>query len=503
MKLLLDTNIILHREGKNPLNPDIGKLFSWIDRLGYQKCVHQITVDEIKKIQDPKVRTAFLVKLDSYHILPTVAPIQTNVKKVSDHWDTKTNDLNDTSLLNEVYAGRVDLLLTEDKKIHKKAAELGIGSKIFTIDSLLEKLTSENPDFVDYKVLAIKKEYFGNIDITDDFFNSLREDYSDFNDWFNRKSDEIAYVCMLEKKVLAFLYMKVETEKESYSDILPIFEPNKRLKIGTFKVMLNGYILGERFLKIIFDNALNQSVKEIYVTIFPKRPEQERLIKLLTDFGFKNHGIKKSKYGEEQVYVRDFSPIVSLTNPKTTYPYLSKKARKFIVPIYPEYHTSLLPDSILQRESPADFIENEPHRNAISKVYISRSYRKDLQSGDIIIFYRTGGYHSSVITTIGIVENVHKNIRSLEDFIRVCRKRSVFSAKALEEQWNKYPTIRPFVVNFLYTYSFPKRLTMQRLIQLGIIPDIHSAPRGFEQIPEAAFEKIVVETGTDGHIIIN
>lgn len=295
MKLLLDTNIILHREGKNPINPDIGKLFSWIDRLGYQKCVHQITVDEIKKIQDQKVRAAFLVKLDSYHILPTVAPIHIDVKKVSDHWDTKSNDLNDTLLLNEVYAGRVDLLLTEDKKIHKKAVDLGINGKIFTIDSLLEKLTAENPDFVDYKVLAIKKEFFGNLDITDEFFNSLREDYSDFNEWFNRKSDEIAYVCMLEKKVLAFLYMKVETEKESYSDITPIFKPNKRLKIGTFKVKLNGYILGERFLKIIFDNALHQSVKEIYVTIFPKRPEQERLIQLLTDFGFIPHGIKISK----------------------------------------------------------------------------------------------------------------------------------------------------------------------------------------------------------------
>ncbi|ABS56812.1 hypothetical protein Mboo_2298 [Methanoregula boonei 6A8] len=503
MKLLLDTNIILHREGKNPINPDIGKLFSWIDRLGYQKCVHQITVDEIKKIQDQKVRTAFLVKLESYHILPTVAPIHTDVKKVSDHWDTKSNDLNDTLLLNEVYAGRVDLLLTEDKKIHKKASDLGINGKIFTIDSLLEKLTSENPDFVDYKVLAIKKEFFGNIDITDEFFNSLREDYSDFNEWFNRKSDEIAYVCMLEKKVLAFLYMKVETEKESYSDITPIFKPNKRLKIGTFKVKLNGYILGERFLKIIFDNALHQSVKEIYVTIFPKRPEQERLIQLLTDFGFTPHGIKTSKYGEELVYVRDFSPKVSLNTPKTTYPYLSKNARKFIVPIYPAYHTSLLPDSILQRESPADFIENEPHRNAISKVYISRSYRKDLQSGDVIIFYRTGGYHQSVITTIGIVENVHKNIQSLEDFVWICRKRSVFSANELKEQWDKYPTIRPFVVNFLYAYSFPKRLTLQRLIQLGIITDIHSAPRGFELISEEAFEKIVLETGTDGHIIIN
>ena len=49
-----------------------------------------------------------------------------------------------------------------------------------------------------------------------------------------------------------------------------------------------------------------------------------------------------------------------------------------LVPIYPPYHTELLPDSILNTESPADFIEQEPHRNAIRKVYVSRSHFKDL-----------------------------------------------------------------------------------------------------------------------------
>lgn len=75
MKLLLDTNIILHREGKDPIRPEIGKLFSWIDRLGYTKCIHKITLTEITKIQDPAVRKAFLVKLDSYQRLQTVAPL--------------------------------------------------------------------------------------------------------------------------------------------------------------------------------------------------------------------------------------------------------------------------------------------------------------------------------------------------------------------------------------------------------------------------------------------
>jgi hypothetical protein len=77
-----------------------------------------------------------------------------------------------------------------------------------------------------------------------------------------------------------------------------------------------------------------------------------------------------------------------------------------------------------------DFVENEPHRNAISKVYISRSIERNLDSGDVIIFYRTGdypAYYKSVVTTISAVDSVIDNIPTEEDFIRLCRKRSAFT----------------------------------------------------------------------------
>ncbi|QSZ68350.1 hypothetical protein RJ40_02030 [Methanofollis aquaemaris] len=502
MKLLLDTNILLHRESKNPVNQDIGRLFSWIDKLGYEKCIHQVNIDEIEKIKDENVRKAFLIKIDSYHRLPTVAPLHPVVREVSEKYDTSSNDLNDTALLNEVYSQRVDLLLTEDRKIHKKALKLGIDEKVFTIDSFLEKVTSENPDLVDYNILSVRKEYFGNINIKDDFFESLKEDYQDFEKWFAKKSDEKAYICLLEKKIIAFLYLKLEKENELYSDIRPNFSKKRRLKIGTFKVDLNGYKLGERFLKIIFDNAIQYSVDEIYVTIFPKSIGQLRLINLLKDFGFAYHGKKESISGEEDVYVREFSRNALKSSPKTTYPYIDSKVNKYLVSIYPEYHTSLLPDSILCTESSEDYIENEPHRNAISKIFISRSFNRDLNVGDIIIFYRTGGYHKSVITTLGIVENIHTNIQDEDHFISLCRKRSVFSTDELIAKWNEKPNSRPFVVNFLYTYSFPKRLNLKRLIELGVIKDRSSAPRGFEEISDQSFEKIISETGTNRHIII-
>lgn len=503
LKVLLDTNIIVHRETKDPTKEEIGKLFWWIDKLGYKKCVHQVTIDEISLHQNLAARKAFLTKIQSYNLLRTQAPLKNEVLTISKKYDSTENDKNDTILVNEVFSDRVDLLITEDTKIHKKALELGIDTRVFSIDSFLEKVTAENPNLVDYKVPSIKKEFFGNINIKDEFFDSFREDYVDFDKWFNRKADEIAYVCSSEGKVIAFLYLKTESESEPYSDIVPIFAKKKRLKIGTFKVRLNGLKLGERFLKIVFDNALHFSVDEIYVTLFAKRVEHIRLISLLTEYGFSYHGIKQSSSGKEQVYTRDFSRRASLDSPKTTYPFMSRNVRKFLVPIYPEYHTSLFPDSILRTESPLDFVENEPFRNAISKVYVSRSLRRDLRIGDIIVFYRTGGYYKSVVTTLGIVDGIYTSISNCQHFIDLCRKRSVFSDYELKKQWDYSPFNRPFVVNFLYSYSFPKRINLKRLIELGVIQDTNSVPRGFEETSDDSFEKIIKETGSDESIIVD
>ncbi len=337
------------------------------------------------------------------------------------------------------------------------------------------------------------------------FFDSFKEDYVGFEKWFARKSDEIAYICTAETNdVLAFLYVKSEDPDEDYSDIEPKFAPKKRLKIGTFKVIVNGFKLGERFLKIVFDNALRFSVEEIYVTIFDKTEDQQRLIKLLQDWGFHYHGNKVTGSGEEKVYVRNFEPIAEVDEPMLTYPYLSGHTRKFIVPIYPRYHTELFPDSILNTESRMDFVENRPNRNAIRKVYISRSYERDLVTGDVIVFYRTKdqgpAHYTSVATTIGVVQRVVKHISSLDQFIALCRKRSVFTDTELAEHWNYNRRNRPFIVEFLYAHSLPHRPNLKELKESDIITD---APRGFEPMSDQAFRTLMEISNADQRLVID
>src|SRR5207253_1203227 len=138
--------------------------------------------------------------------------------------DRTDNDRVDTSMLAEVAADRVDILITEDRRIHDKAELLGLTTRVFTIDAFLEKVTAENPALADYKVLSVKRALFGRVNLKDPFFDSFRADYPDFEHWFNRKADETAYVCTSDsEQIVAFLYIKREGPEENYGDIQPRF----------------------------------------------------------------------------------------------------------------------------------------------------------------------------------------------------------------------------------------------------------------------------------------
>lgn len=501
-RALLDTNILIHREGRKVLRDDIGTLFRWLEELKYERLVHPDSVAEVDKHQDPEVVQTMERKLQSYKTLKTKAPDTPSITQIRAE-DRTDNDKVDTSMLAEVAADRVDFLITEDRGIHRKAARLGLAGRVFTIDAFLEKVTAENPGLADYKVLSVKKELFGNVDVSADFFDSFRTDYPGFDGWFNRKADETAYVCRSDAgEIAAFLYLKREGADENYGDITPGFKQAQRLKIGTLKVVSNGFKLGERFLKIVFDNALRNGASDIYVTIFRRTVDQYRLIRLLEDWGFAHHGTKGK---DELVFVRDFKPRVDPTDPKVTFPYVAASARKWVVPIYPAYHTELLSDSILKTEDPDDFEDNRPNRNALSKVYISRSYERGLRPGDIIVFYRTAepgksAWYSSVATSIGVVQEVIDGIPDLPAFLAACRKRSVFTDKELQAHWD-YSKSRPFVVNFLFVYSLPKRPTLEKLDGIGFVK-ANNAPRGFMRVSDESFEKLLHISNADTRFVV-
>lgn len=500
MKILLDTNIIIHREANRVHKPEIGTLFKWIDNLQYSKYIHPVTIEELNRYKDAEAKATMGIKIENYNQLKYIAPFNDRISRVSQEYDKDLNDQNDTKILNEIFENRIDILISEDKKIHKKAEVLNISGRVYTIQRFLEKVTDENPDLVNYDILAVKQVDFGQINLANPFFDSFKEDYSEFEQWFNKKSENPCYICNSDNVLSAFLYIKVEDKgKEGYADIIPVFQPKRRLKIGTLKVTGNGYKIGERFLKIVFDNAIRYKVDEIYVTVFDKRPEQIQLIEMLEEWGFVYYGIKTSINGQEKVYVKPFSPNnnINIEKPRLSYPFFSRNTDKYIIKIEHQYHTELFPDSINTKEDKTIYQENAPHRNRIGKVYISHSPQRNLKTGDIFLVYRIGEtspkVHSSTITSICIVENIKTDFIDFEDFFNSCNRRTLIKKEELlNDWWNKFPNYKPFIINFLYAFSFPTpKPTLKNLIDIGVLENPSSLGKGFYKIDDEQFKKIV------------
>lgn len=211
----------------------------------------------------------------------------------------------------------------------------------------------------------IKIVKFKNVNLDDCFFDSLKADYPGFENWFRKKAEDNIYILEINNSVQAFLYMKIEIEDDL--DINPPLKLNgeKILKVGTFKINAHGSKLGERFIKLIFDKMVEENITKSYVTIYKK---QDTLISLLSTYGFNYYGTKKG----EQVYIKDFNKITG--DIKKDYPIIKlNETKKFLLSIYPKYHTELFPDSKLRTEK-NHIIKDLSHTNCIEKVYLSGGY---------------------------------------------------------------------------------------------------------------------------------
>ncbi len=503
MKALLDTNILIEREKSIPGSSDIGKLFRWLEKMGYERCVHQLSIEEISRYHDRRVVESFKVKLESYTILQTVAPLHADLAAMFSSEDNTENKQNDTRLLNEIYQGRCSILLTEDRGLIHKARRIGIAEKVYTAESFLEYVVAEKPDLLEYRVPTVQRKRIGELDYDQTFFDSFRSSYPHFNEWLNKKAEEYAYICEVDGLLKAFLYLKVEETKDVDRQISPLLPEARYLKIGTLKVELNGLKLGERFIKIVFDNAMRLRVDAIYVTLHEDDEHKGRLVNLIETFGFEKHGTKRSNAGIESVYCRNIKVRPDYANPSLTYPVFSSNAKAYLVAIYPEYHTSLFPDSILNNESTNDFKELYPHRNAIRKVFLSRSIVRELEPGSVIAFYRTGGKYAGVVTTIGIVEAVRDSITSFDELREVVGSRSVFQESKLREFWDYKPASRPFVVKFLHVYSLPRRPNLDELIRESVVASVSDAPRGFTPISTLQLQTILKLANADFNYLVD
>ena len=140
--------------------------------------------------------------------------------------------------------------------------------------------------------MEIVKVLLEDINLEDSFFNSLRNDYPGFNDWFLRRAllKDYAYVSYSnDGSLTSFFLWKVEDKDDYLSLGLDIPHTNKVLKISSFKVIRTGIGIGSWYLRLAKYLAILNKAGFIYITVYPK---YKKFISFLEYHGFKEVGVK-------------------------------------------------------------------------------------------------------------------------------------------------------------------------------------------------------------------
>ena len=358
--------------------------------------------------------------------------------------------------------------------------------RVLSIDDALKKFKKEEKVIVQTPVF-IKKEYLYELELNDEFFTSLRKDYLEFDKWFIKKQreGEMAYITKTkDDKITSFLMLKEEDEDEDYSDFEKPFKPAKRIKVCTFKVADTGKKIGECFIKIMVNEAIQKNVDEIYVTTFDK---QESLIYLLKQYGFEFYTFKNTPKSDgtvekEAIYVKNMRD-------KSQYPYVQLKEQNiFIFPVIPQYHKLLFEDAEGEYQiSIKDTQGKNTSANAIKKAFISNSKIKTIKSGDIILFYAS--HNKKAITTLGIVETTWNKFESQDEIINLVRRRTAYE----EEELRRIAKLDSLVIMFKHYITFKNPISYEFLYNNGIVNGYIQAPMS---IKKEDLEKIIKQSQT-------
>lgn len=396
--------------------------------------------------------------------------------------------------LYSLYSRKHDYLITNDAKLLSCCKAMFCNNRLISLDqaqSLLDRSFAP----IRYDVLKVVNKKFGELDINDPFFGSLKDDYPEFSKWFAKKSGSDAYVFLDESgKLRAFLYLKVEGRDEDYSDINPVLPPARRMKVGTFKIDSgdNHFRLSERFFKAIFDNALQEAVDEVYVTLFEGRKDTVDALKdNLLKWGFRRWGTKTDG---EALYVKDLRGYNSKKTPKENFPLFQDGSSLYWLPILSHYHDLLFPDSIPEGISKEGLDSNLGSLYALEKIYLTKASWPSVPSGSRILIYRMGEEwpkrYTSLVTGEGIL-NWIKTAKSLDELKELCKNKSVFTDDEITDCWIKGRTV---VVSVLYLRRLKHPIQLAELWEKGIIQE-PNGPRVLDEVKDEETVWQLIERG--------
>lgn len=489
MNLLIDTNIFIPLEPTSMREAAAGAasvavLMQTAQTVKAGLFIHPEIVQDIQRDSDLERRGLHMRAIEKYRQLPAPPHVTTLPRSCVPASAPGSNDWVDNCLIAAVYGNACDFLVTEDQKMHSKARRLGIASRVLFLQDALDLLstlanrpptTKPNVEFC----------YFHEIDCRQPFFDSLRADYQEFDDWFARSARQHRQAFVIREKadkaVVAIAAIKEE-------EALPDGTSGKILKLCTLKVCDRhmGMRYGELLLNSVCEYCHKGRFTHTYFTAFPIH---EALLNFAETFGFERVGSANTRgehaYVKRLVYVeQDESRMSSVEFYKAFGPQVVTFARNksFMVPIQPRFLLRLWPEL----DKGGQLFAPEPCGNSIRKAYLCHSSTRLLRSGDNLLFYRS--QEDPAVVTIGTVESVTRTCDAAA-VIRRVGSRTVYSMEQVAELCYK----RTLVILFRNAVTIKNPISLVELKKNGAIV---AAPQTIIQIAKESVPWLIQRVRT-------
>ncbi len=477
---LIDTNILIGLEDNHTVEVAYSRFHALASTHKVDIYVHEAAKDDFARDNEVKRRVISLSKFNKYRLLKKQrglarADLEANFGSLK-----KANDVVDATLLHTLEKGAADFLVTQDKGLHQRARKRSpdLARRVLFISDATELLIQTyEPKEVPIRHVGEVKAH--EIDSEDNFFDSLRDGYPEFDDWWREKCVKQHRSCWVvyNNEQLAGLIVRKD---EDAADTDAVTKARKILKICTFKVgpENRGVKLGELLLKQVLWYAQSNAYDLAYLTTYE---DQVALMELLEYYGFRNAG---ENANGEYIYERDFSTeaLASLDD-KTDFEQARENYPRFVVdigtlgfgiPIKEGYHDTLYPD--LYRPIQEDLFGGASRAetitrpgNTIRKVYLCRAQSKLGPAGSLLFFYKSTSRNppSQSITALCVLESVTL-ARSTKDLMQLTGGRSVYSEEQLEE-WNATSEHPVKVINYLLVSYIEPAVSIDELRTMGVI----------------------------------
>ena len=474
MKYLIDTNVFIPLEPTaptefEPLSSAAIVFAQKANRAGFPLFVHPAQTADILSDMDEARRAMRSALLGKYPTLPE-PPSLAHVDRILGLVAPDSHDWVDHQLLAALHGDAVDILITEDVGIHRKAKRLQLQQRVAylaeavtALDALCDTVPPALP-----AVDAIKAH---NLNASDPIFESVRSKYAGFDDWLTKCKREHRQAWVVAAADQTYAGVSI-VNREDRSD----FAPNlKTLKICMFKISdtHSGFRYGELLLREVLQYAERNQFGFLFVEVFP---DQERLIAFLAEFGFSDLESGTGR-GELRLGKRlTFSPEESATTEPLEFnkrfgPFAMKWSDNstFVVPIKPKYHDLLFPEATMQ----AEFFEGRmPCGNALRKAYLCNAVCREIRPGAVLGFYRSEDVQG--LTVLGVAEEtiVSSDATKIARFVG---KRTVYPLREIERLCERD------VLAILFRQSRVRRspIVLDKLLRNGIIA---AAPQSITKV---------------------